>query len=87
MAIKVNKRHVKVQYDKSVCPRLYVEGDLVLLYDQAKEPLGVGTFKPTWNDPYIMRGVLEKGAYELEYYEGNMLAEPRNGLYLKRYYA
>jgi hypothetical protein len=31
--------------------------------------------------------ILEKGAYELEYYEGNMLDEPKNGLYLKRYYA
>jgi hypothetical protein len=37
--------------------------------------------------PYIVRHVLEKGAYELEYYEGNVLDEPRNGLYLKRYYA
>jgi hypothetical protein len=38
MAIKENNKCVKVQYDKSVCPQLYVEGDLVLLYDQAKEP-------------------------------------------------
>jgi hypothetical protein len=85
--IEVNKRCVKVQYDKSVCPRLYTEGDLVLLYDQAKEPLGQGKFKPMWHGPYIVRCVLEKGAYELEYYEGNKLAEPRNGLYLKIYYA
>jgi hypothetical protein len=87
MDIEVNKRHVKVQYDKSICPRLYIEGDLVLLYDQAKEPPGTGKFKPMWHSPYIMRRVLEKGAYELEYYEGNKLVEPINGLYLKRYYA
>ena len=85
--IEVNKRCVKFQYDKYVCPRLYVEGDLVLLYDQAKELLGSGKFKPMCHGPYIMRHVLEKGAYELEGYEGNMLAGPRNGLYLKRYYA
>jgi hypothetical protein len=85
-AIKENKKCVKVQYDKSVYPRLYVEGDLVLLYDQAKELIGESKFKPMWNGPYIMRRVLEKGAYELEYYEGNKLAEPINGLYLKRYY-
>jgi hypothetical protein len=54
MAIEENKRHFKVQYDKSVCPRLYVEGDLVLLYYQAKEPLGVGNFKPMWHGPYIV---------------------------------
>jgi hypothetical protein len=56
---------------------------LVLLYDQAKEPLGVGKFKPMWHGPYIVRCVLEKGSYELEYYEGNMLADPMNGIHLK----
>jgi hypothetical protein len=80
MAIKENKKHVKVQYDRNLCPRQYTEGDLVLLYDQSKEPLGAGKFNPMWQSPYIVRHVLEKGAYELEYYEGNMLDEPRNGL-------
>jgi hypothetical protein len=60
MAIKENNKRVKVQYDKSVCPWLYAKGDLVLLYDQAKEPLGAGKFKPMWHDPYIVRRVLEK---------------------------
>ena len=83
---QANKKRVKVQYDKSVCPQLYVEGDLVLLYDQAKEPLGAGKFNPMWHGPYIMWHVLEKGAYELEDSERNKLVEPRNGLYLKRYY-
>ena len=68
------------------CPRQYDEGDLVLLYDQAKEPLGADKFKPMWHNPYIMWRVLEKWAYELAYYEGNMLGDPMNGLYLKTYY-
>jgi hypothetical protein len=33
------------------------------------------------------KGDLEKGAYKFEDYEENMLDEPRNELYLKRYYA
>jgi hypothetical protein len=78
--IKENKKRVKVQYDKYVRPRLYIEGDLVLLYDQAKELLGVGKFKPMWHDPYIVQRVLDKRAYDLEDYEGNKLAKPRNGL-------
>ena len=86
MTIEVNKIRVKVQYDKFVCPQLYAEGDLVLLYDQAKEPLGEGKFKPMWHSPYIVQCVLEKGAYKFKYYEGNMLAEPKNGLYLKQNY-
>jgi hypothetical protein len=40
-----------------------------------------------WHGPYIVQCVLEKGAYELEDYEGNMMDETGNGLYLKRYYA
>jgi hypothetical protein len=44
--IEVKKIRVKVQYDKSVCPQLYAEGDLVLLYDQAKEPLGQESLNP-----------------------------------------
>jgi hypothetical protein len=80
--IEANKKHVKVEYDKSVCPQLYAEGDLLLLYDQAKESLEAGKFKPMWHSPYIVRRVLEKGVYELEDYEGNKLAKPQNGLYL-----
>ena len=63
------------------------EGDLVLLWDQAKEPLGTGKFNPMWHGPYVVKHVLEKGTYELVDYEGIALAEPINGLYLKNYYA
>ena len=87
MALEVNKHCVKVQYDKSIRPRRFSEGDLVLLWDQAKEPLGVGKFNPMWHGPYVVKRVLEKGAYELVDYEGMVLAEPRNGLYIKKYYA
>ena len=34
-----------------------------------------------------MSKVLKKGVYELVDYDGNKLTEPRNGLYLKKYYA
>ena len=83
MALEVNKCRVKVQYDKSIRLRRFSEGDLVLFWDQAKETLGAGKFNPMWK----FKCVLEKGAYELVDYEGTTLAEPRNGLYLKNYYA
>ena len=44
VALEVNKHHIKVQYDKSIHPRKFSEGDLVLLWDQAKETLGEGKF-------------------------------------------
>ena len=87
VALEVNKCRVKVQYDKSIHPRNFSEGDLVLLWDQAKEPLGAGKFNPMWHGPCVVKRVLEKGSYELVDYEGTALAEPRNGLYLKKYYA
>ena len=32
-ANEAHKRHVKLQYDKSIRPRIFSEGDLVLVYD------------------------------------------------------
>jgi hypothetical protein len=61
MDIKENKGCVKVQYDRSVYPQQYAEGDLVLMYDQAKEPLGAGKFNPMWHGPYIVQIILERG--------------------------
>ena len=40
-----------------------------------------------WYSPFVISKVLEKGAYELMDYGGIPLGQPRNGLYLKRYYA
>ena len=87
VALEVNKIFFKVQYDKFLRPRRFSERDLVLLWDQAKESFGTGKFNPMWHGPYMVKHVLEKGAYELVYYEGIALAEPINGLYLKNYYA
>ena len=59
----------------------------MLLYDQANDKLGAEKSVPMWHGPYIVKKVLQKAAYELIYYEGNPLDKPRNGLYLKKYYA
>ena len=39
-----------------------------------------------WYGPLVISKVLEKGAYELIEYDGIPLGQPRNGLYLKRYF-
>ena len=87
LVIEAQKKCVKAQYDKHVKPRVFSEGDLVLLYEQDRDVLGVGKFEPMWRGSYIVRRVLEKGAYELVDYDGIPLSEPMNGLYLKKYYA
>ena len=39
-----------------------------------------------WHGHYIIKRVLKNGAYELIDYEGHPLEQPKNGLYLKKYY-
>jgi hypothetical protein len=51
---EAHKKHVKAQYDKFVHPRVFSEGDLVLVYDQDKDALGAGKFNPMWHGPYIV---------------------------------
>jgi hypothetical protein len=84
---KAHKKKNKCQYDRSVHPRIFSEGDLVLVYDQDKDPLGEGNLKPMWFGPFIMKEVLNKGTYHLVDFEGKSLVEPRNGIYLKKYYS
>ena len=87
LANESHKKRIKKRYDRAVKPCTFSEGDLVLVYDQDKDALGAGKFEPLWYGPYIVSKVLEKGAYDLVDYEGNKLARPRNGLYLKQYFA
>ena len=87
LANKVHKKRINAQYDRNFKPRIFSEGNLVLLYDQEANKLGAGKFKPMWMGPYIVKCVLEKGVYKLVDYDGVPLSQPRNGLYLKRYYA
>jgi hypothetical protein len=55
LVIETQKKHVKAQYDKHVKPRVFSEGDLVLLYDQDRDLLGAGKFEPMWRGPYIVK--------------------------------
>ena len=85
LANEAQKHKVKCQYDRSVRPRIFSKGELVLVYDQDKDPLGEDKFKPMWFGPFIIKEVLKNGAYRLVEFEWNSLVEPRNGLYLKKY--
>jgi hypothetical protein len=84
---ETHQKRIKSQYDKSVHPQTFAEGDLVLVYDQAYDKLGTGKLEPFWQSPYIVKHVLYRGAYELVYHDAISLGEPRNRIYLKKYYA
>ena len=84
---EAHKKCVKARNDKSIQPRAFNKGDLVLTYDQRYDKLGKGKFQSMWYGPFLISKVLEKGAYELVDYDGIPLGKPCNGLYLKKYYA
>jgi hypothetical protein len=48
LVIEAQKKRVKAQYDKHVKPRVFSEGDLVLLYEQDRDILGAGKFEAMW---------------------------------------
>ena len=86
IANEAHVKRIKSQYDRSVTPRNFSEGELVLVYDQANDKLGDGKFVPMWHGSLIVKRKLAKGAYELIDFDSIPLDKPRNGLYLKRYY-
>ena len=87
LVIEAHKKQVKAHFDQSISSRSFIEGDLILLYDQAHDKLVAGKFQPMWHGPYIFKHVLQIRAYELIDYEGPLLDQPRSGLYIKNYYA
>eukprot|EP00253_Pinus_taeda_P023930 PITA_23930 len=87
LANEAHTKHIKAQYEQNVKPRVFSKGDLVLLDDQDSDKLRASKFEPLWMGPYIVKFILKKGAYELIDYDGIPLSQPRNGLYLKRYFA
>ena len=76
LANEAHKKRIKLQYDRNVKPRIFSEGDLVLLYDQEANKIGAGKFEPMSMGPYIFKHVLEKGAYKLVDYDGIPLSQP-----------
>ena len=86
-AIEAAKTRSKIQYDSHVHPRTFSEGDMVLVYDQPNNKLGKGKFKSMWYGPYVIHHCLKKGAYTPIDSDGQLLENPCNGIYLKKFYA
>ena len=86
-AIEAPKTWSKVHYDSHVHPGTFSEGDMVLVYDQPNDKLGKGKFESMWYGPYIIHHCLRKGAYTLINSDEQLLENPCNGLYLKKFYA
>ena len=58
LANEAHKWRMKVQYERTIQPRSFNEGDMVLTYDQKHDKLGAGKFESMWHGPYIINHVL-----------------------------
>jgi len=76
LANEAHKKWVKAQFDKNVKPRIFLEGDLVLLYDKESDKLGESKFQYLWMGHYIVNHALSKGFYELVDYDGIPVSQP-----------
>ena len=76
---EAHKQIMKVQYDRTVQPRSFNEGDLVLTYDQKHDKLGAGKFESMWRWPYIVSHVLEKGHISWLIMMGDLWENPKMG--------
>ena len=58
LANEAQKWWMKSQYDRSIQPCSFNEGDLVLTYDQKHDKLGAGKLESMWHGNYIISRVL-----------------------------
>ena len=61
LATGAHAKRMKAQYDRSVTPCIFSEGDLVLVYDQANDKLGLGNSNPCGMVLILSSDSLQKG--------------------------
>ena len=84
--IKVTKEHLKFYYDNDIHRSSFYEGDLILVCNQSHDKRHWGHFECLWHNPYLVNHFLGKGSYILDGLDGQILKNPCNRLYLKKYY-
>ena len=62
---EAHKKRIKGQYDKSIEPHVFNEGDLVLNYDQRHDKIGKGNFESMLYGPFIISKVYRNGPLSL----------------------
>ena len=73
------QRSVAQHFNKQVKARLFEEGDLVLRNCQASQPIGEQRkLSPTWEGPYLVSSVIEKGTYRLQIIDGKEIPNTWN---------
>ncbi|CAN6726792.1 unnamed protein product [Malus baccata var. baccata] len=85
--IQEGKIVVARAYNKRVKLKYFKEGDLVwkTVLPLGAQLRGFGKWSPTWEGPFIISRVLNRGGYYLADLEGNEQKHPINVKFLKKY--
>ncbi|CAN6684945.1 unnamed protein product [Malus baccata var. baccata] len=85
--IQEGKKVVARAYNKRVNIKFFKEGDLVwkTVLPLGAQLRGFGKWSPTWEGPFMISRVLDKGGYYLADFEGNWQKHPINVKFLKKY--
>ncbi|XP_015055038.1 uncharacterized protein LOC107001558 [Solanum pennellii] len=73
-------------YNKKVCPRNFEVGQLVVKHILPHQNEAKGKFAPNWQDSYVIKQVLSKGALQLADMERKEIDTIVNANSVKRYY-
>ncbi|KAM0999903.1 hypothetical protein ACFX13_006709 [Malus domestica] len=85
--IQEEKKAVARAYNKKVKVKSFKEGDLVwkTILPLGAQLRGFGKWSPTWEGPFVISRVLDKGGYYLGDLKGNWQKHPINVKFLKKY--
>ncbi|CAL9000936.1 unnamed protein product [Prunus brigantina] len=81
-------RTVAQAYNRTVKPRAFKQGDLVLKVVEhvRRQMLGPSKFAPQWEGLFAVKEVYNRGYYHLVSVKEGTLTDPVNGKWLKSYY-
>ncbi|CAN6706454.1 unnamed protein product [Malus baccata var. baccata] len=87
MEINEGKKAIARAYNKKVKIKSFKEGDLVwkTVFPLGAQLRGFGKWSPTWEGPFMISRVLDKGGYYLADLEGNWQKHPINVKFLKKF--
>ena len=80
------KRQLQRYYNAKVKAFEFNAGDYVLRNNEASNAQAPGKLSPNWEGPYIIKGVLGKGAYTLEKLDGTPVPRTWNAAQLRTCY-
>ncbi|XP_072077958.1 uncharacterized protein [Arachis hypogaea] len=81
------KQRISLRYNHSVVRREFVPDDLILRRNDIGAPTpGEGKLTPNWEGPYRIKAVIGKGAYKLEWLNGDEVLRTWNAVNLRRYH-